>query len=279
VEDDPDITYEKEGTAAILSFNRPERMNAARIKTHRDLIEALERAEADDTVRAIILTGNGRAFCAGTDIADGFNLPAGGDVATGEGVPPDIGGQTVLRLFKLKKPVIAAVNGAAVGFGASLSIACDIRIASENAKWGFVFTRRGIALESCSSWFLPRIVGISTALDWTLSGRMVSCAEALEARLVKTVTAPKALMDAALGAAEALVSETSPISVAMNRQLMWRMLGAPHPAYAHRLESRALSARFTHPDSKEGVAAFREKRKPEFDKRLDGLEFMQSWWE
>lgn len=279
MQDDPDVVYERKGTAAILSFNRPERMNAARIKTHHDLIEVLERAEADDAVRCIILTGSGRAFCAGTDIGDGFNLPVGGDVATGEGVPPDIGGQTVLRLFNLKKPVVAAVNGAAVGFGASLSIACDIRIASENAKWGFVFTRRGIALESCSSWFLPRIVGISTALDWTLSGRMISCTEALETRLVKTVTAPEALMDAALGAAEALVSETSPISVAMNRQLMWRMLGAPYPAHAHRLESRALSARFAHPDSREGVAAFHEKRRPEFDKRLDGLEFMQSWWE
>lgn len=273
-----DVTYAVQNSAAVIAFNRPDRMNAARMKTHEDLINALDRAEADEQVRCIVLTGTGRAFCAGTDIGEGFELPVGGDVVTGEGVPGDVGGKTVLRLFKSNKPVIAAVNGAAVGFGASLTLACDFRIASEHAKWGFVFSRRGIVAESCVSWFLPRAVGIATALDWMLTGRMVSAGEALESRLITSLQAPEALMDAAFGIVDDIASNTAPISVAMNRHLLWRMLGASGPQEAHKLESRALSARLMHPDSKEGVTAFAEKRAPVFDKRLDSLELMDNWW-
>jgi len=273
-----DIDYEIQGAAAVLHFNRPDRMNAARTQTHADLIAAIDRAEADPKVRCLILTGNGRAFCAGTDIAEGFDLPTGGDPRTGEGVPPDIGGAAVLRLFRLNKPVIAAVNGAAVGFGASLTLACDIRLAANTAKWGFVFARRGIAAESCSSWFLPRVVGVQTALDWMLTGRMVLAAEALTTGLVKEVLPQDELLDAALGIAAEIAENTAPVSVAMNRKLVWRMMGASHPAEAHALESRAIAARLMHPDSTEGVAAFAERRAPAFAPDLDAADVMDGWW-
>lgn len=274
----PDVSYKTERAAAVITFDRPDRMNAARSKTHHDLIAAMDRAEADDSVRCIILTGNGRAFCAGTDIEDGFDLPVGGNIATGENVPEDIGGKTVLRLFNLNKPVIAAINGAAIGFGASLTVACDFRLACEHSKWGFVFSRRGIVSESCVSWFLPRAVGINIALDWMLTGRIISAADAVEAKLVKSLTPAEELMEKAFLIADELSDHTAPISVAMNRQLLWRMQGAAGPELAHELESRALSARLQHHDSTEGVTAFAEKRKPSFDDSLTGLEFMKSWW-
>ena len=275
---DPDIAYSVRGAAAVLSFDRPERMNAARMKTHADFVAALDRAEQDDAVRAIVVTGNGKAFCAGTDISEGFRLPEGGNPSTGEGVPADIGGTTVLRLFRSRKPVIAAVNGAAVGFGASLSIACDMRIASPAARWGFVFARRGIAPESCISWFLPRAVGMATALDWMMTGRMVSAEEAAEAGMLKAVVAPDALLDTALAIVEDIAANTAAVSVAMNRQLLWRMAGAAHPSQAHALESRALAARLSHSDSGEGVAAFSEKRPPRFEAGLEGASVMDGWW-
>lgn len=273
-----DIDYAVEGAAAVLRFNRPDRMNAARLQTHDDLIAAMDRAEADPEVRCLILTGNGKAFCAGTDIADGFDLPSGGDPRTGKDVPPDVGGVTVLRLFRLNKPVIAAVNGAAVGFGASLTLACDIRLAAETAKWGFVFARRGIAAESCSSWFLPRAVGVQTALDWMMTGRMVVADEALKSGLVKDVVPQEQLLDAALGIAAQIAENTAPVSVAMNRQMVWRMMGASHPAEAHALESRAIAARLMHPDSAEGVAAFAERRAPLFAQDLGAADVMEGWW-
>lgn len=276
--DTGDIAYSVRDGAAVLAFDRPDRMNAARMKTHTDLIAALDRAEADDAVRCVVLTGQGRAFCAGTDISEGFDLPTGGDPATGEGVAPDVGGVTVLRLFRMRKPVIAAVNGAAVGFGASLTLACDIRLASETAKWGFVFARRGIAAESCCSWFLPRAVGISTALDWMMTGRMVPASEAQAAGMVTSLHPPGSLLDAALEIAREIAENTAPASVAMNRHLLWRMMGAAHPAEAHALESRAIAARLAHPDSAEGVAAFAERRAPRFAAGLDGAEVMSGWW-
>ena len=273
-----DVAYAVRGAAAVLSFARPERMNAARMQTHADLIAALDRAEADDAVRGVVLTGEGRAFCAGTDISEGFVLPEGGDPVTGEGVQPDVGGATVLRIFRMRKPVIAAVNGVAVGFGASVTLACDIRLAAEGARWGFVFARRGICAESCVSWFLPRVVGISTALDWMMTGRMVEAAEAAEAGLVKAVVPAEALLDAALGVVEEIAANTAPVSVAMNRELLWRMLGAGHPAEAHALESRALAARLAHGDSREGVAAFAERRAPRFEAGLAAAAVMDGWW-
>lgn len=273
-----DIEYSVLDAAAILSFDRPDRMNAARMQTHSDLVAALDRAEADDAVRCIILTGRGKAFCAGTDITEGFDLPSGGDPVTGEGVPADVGGTTVLRLFRMKKPVIAAINGAAVGFGASLTLACDVRIATETAKWGFVFARRGIAAESCSSWFLPRAVGISTALEWMVTGRMVPATEALSAGLVRSLHAPEELIKSALGIAREIAENTAPASVAMNRLLLWRMMGAVHPAEAHALESRAIASRLDHLDSAEGIAAFAERRSPRFAPGLSGADVMSGWW-
>ena len=277
-DDWPDITYSRREAAAIIAFNRPAQMNAARRQTHADLVAALDRAEADPGVRAVILTGAGRAFCAGTDISGGFDLPTGGDPATGEGVAPDIGGVTVLRLFRLKKPVIAAVNGAAVGFGASLAVACDIRLAAPSAKWGFVFARRGIAAESCVSWFLPRAVGVSVALEWMMTGRMVSADEAAQAGLVRRVVPADELLDTALGVVAEIAAHTAPVSVAMNRQLIWQMAGAAHPAAAHALESRAIAARLAHPDSTEGVAAFAARRAPQFEPGLDATTIMDHWW-
>lgn len=273
-----DVAYAIRGAAAVVSFNRPDRMNAARAQTHADLSAALDRAEADDDVRAVVLTGEGRAFCAGTDISDGFDLPVGGDPATGEGVPPDIGGVTVLRLFRMNKPVIAAVNGAAVGFGASLSVACDIRLAAPAAKWGFVFARRGIAAESCVSWFLPRAVGMSVALDWMMTGRMIASEEAERSGLVSHVVPLDGLLDAALAIVEDIAAHTAPASVAMNRRLVWRMASASHPAEAHALESRAIAARLAHADSAEGVAAFAERRPPKFGRGLEPAAIIDRWW-
>lgn len=273
-----DIAYARHGAAAVLSFNRPERMNAARAQTHDELIAAMHHAEADPKVRAVVLTGTGRAFCAGTDISGGFELPTGGDPVTGEGVPPDVGGVTVLHLFRLKKPVIAAVNGAAVGFGASLTVACDIRLAAPEAKWGFVFARRGIAAESCVSWFLPRAVGISTALDWMMTARMVGADEALKAGLVKAVVPQADLLATALEIVEDIAANTAPVSVALNRRILWQMAGAADPAEAHGFESRAIAARLAHPDGTEGVAAFAERRPPRFEQGLDAADLLDAWW-
>jgi enoyl-CoA hydratase/carnithine racemase len=174
--------------------------------------------------------------------------------------------------------VIAAINGAAVGFGASLTLACDVRIATETAKWGFVFARRGIAAESCSSWFLPRAVGISTALEWMVTGRMVPATEALSAGLVRSLHAPEELIKSALGIAREIAENTAPASVAMNRLLLWRMMGAVHPAEAHALESRAIASRLDHLDSAEGIAAFAERRSPRFAPGLSGADVMSGWW-
>ena len=273
-----DITYTREGAAAVVRFDRPERLNAARSRTHVELRDALGRAEADEGVRAVILAGEGRAFCAGTDIGGGFDLPSGGDPATGEGVPPDIGGETILRVFAMRKPVLAAIHGPAVGFGASLTLACDQRLAGPGARWGFVFSRRGIAAESCSSWFLPRIVGLPTALDWMLSGRLVEVEEARATGLVSRFAQTERLLPEALAWVEELARETAPASVAINRQLLWRMAGAAHPAEAHTLESRAVAARLAHPDSVEGVAAFTERRSPVFPGRIEDAAFMDAWW-
>ena len=272
------LTWRREGAAAVIAGARPAVLNAATVATHRALVAALDRADADDGVRGVILTGEGRAFCAGTDISDGFALPSGGDVETGAGVPPDVGGATVLRLFAMRKPVIAAVNGIAAGFGASLTAACDIRLAAETARFAFLFARRGICAESCVSWFLPRVVGLPTALDWMMTGRTVSAEEALQVRFVRSLHAPDALLPAALALVDEIAQETAPASVAINRQLLWRMSGAADPAVAHDYESRGVAARLAHPDSAEGVAAFVERRKPRFAPGLDGAAMMNRWW-
>lgn len=273
-----DIGYGAADGIATITFRRPEVMNAARSQTHGELIRALDLAEADDAVRVVIVTGAGRAFCAGTDLSAGFDLPADGDPATGAGVVPDIGGVTVLRLYRMQKPVIAAINGAAAGFGLTFTLAMDLRLAARGAKFAFPFTRRGICAESCSSWFLPRVVGIQTAQDWMLTGRTFAAEEALARGLVHDLLAPEDLLPRARAIAAEIVGQTAPASVALNRQLLWRMMGASHPAEAHALESRAVAATLAASDSREGVASFHERRPPRFTGRVADAGYMAAWW-
>jgi enoyl-CoA hydratase/carnithine racemase len=273
-----DLDYQVEANVATIAFNQPDKLNAARAGTYPELIAALDAADADDSVRAVIVTGRGRAFCAGTDLSGGFRLPKGGDPATGEGIPPDLGGTVTLRVFDMRKPVIGAINGPAVGFGATFLLPMDYRLASTTAKIGYVFARRGIVAESCSSWFLPRIVGIATALDWMLSGRIVEAPEALAKGLVSEVLPPEDLLPRATAIARELAENSAPGSMALNRQLLWRMLGADHPFEAHELESRAIAAALAMPDSTEGAKSFLEKRPPQFTGRVADTDFSKAWW-
>ncbi|MCF1707936.1 enoyl-CoA hydratase-related protein [Tabrizicola sp. J26] len=262
---------------AELTLDRPEKFNAMRAGDYDLLLSLLEKVEADADVRVLILTGAGRAFCAGTDLSDGFDLPAGGDPATGAGVPPDLGGRVALRLFSFRKPVIAAINGAAIGFGATLTLPCDFRLAVPEARFGFVFSRRGIAADGCSSWFLPRIVGPTKAADWLLTGRMFDAAEAQASGLLTRIAPAEALLKEARLLASDLASNCSPLSLAVNRQLLWQMAGAPHPFLAHQLESRAMVATLAGPDPAEGARAFREKRSPTFRSNAAAAEFIGGW--
>lgn len=274
-----DVRYEAREAVAIITLDRPERLNAARVRTIDELRMALDRADGDDAIRAVIVTGAGRAFCAGADVENGFDLPTGGDPATGVGVPSDIGGRVTLRLLQMRKPVIAAINGAAAGFGATVILAMDRRFASSSAKFVYPFVRRGIMAESCSSWFLPRLVGMSSALDWMLTGRTIPVTEALAKGLVDEVTEPDQVLDRALAYACEIASQTAPMSVAVTRQLLWRMANTDHPQLAHNLESRALTALLAHSDALEGVASFIEKRSPSFGGKASATDFMDKWWD
>jgi enoyl-CoA hydratase/carnithine racemase len=257
---------------ATLTLDRPQVLNAISPLMEREFLEAFDRIDENDVVRAVVVTGRGRAFCAGADLSVG---DAGFDVVRrarerdteplgADGVPRDGGGIMALRIFACRKPVVGAINGAAVGAGATVPLAMDIRLGSELAKFGMVFARRGMSPDAASSWFLPRVVGISRALDWMISGRMFDAGEALEAGYLRSVHAPDELLPAAYETARALVSDSAPVSVAVTRQLLWRMLGADHPMQAHRLESRAILSRSVAADSAEGVAAFLEKRQARF---------------
>lgn len=273
-----DIGYAVEDGIATITLDRPDKLNAARVETHAELVAALGAADEDDGVRVVIVTGAGRAFCAGTDLSGGFDLPTGGDPATGAGVPADVGGTVTLRLFAMNKPVIGAVNGVAAGFGATVLLAMDHRIAVDGARFVFPFVRRGIMAESCSSWFLPRLVGLATALDWMLSGRMIEAEEALEKGLVDALVEPAGLLPRARAVAGEIARNTAPASVAVTRRLLWRMAGAQGPEIAHDYESRALTALLAHPDSKEGVRSFLEKRPPAFTGTAGDAAFMKAWW-
>ncbi len=244
-------------------------MNAA---MRRELCAALAAADADDAVRAIVFTGSGRAFCAGADLSGGAQTFDTAQRAANDraGLEPgrDGGGVLALRLFACTKPLIAAVNGAAVGIGASMLLPMDIRIASSAARIGFVFARRGIVPDACASWFLPRVVGISRALEWSMEGRLLPAQEALEGGLLREVCAPEALLERARALALALCNDGAPVSIALTRQLMWRMLGAPHPMDAHRVESQLITQRGASTDAREGVRAFLDKRPAEFPGRV-----------
>jgi enoyl-CoA hydratase/carnithine racemase len=267
-----EIRYEIADNVLTITLNRPERLNAFTPTMGRELIEAFDRADADDDVRAIIVTGEGRGFCAGADLAGGGSTFDWRDRQEVDEVPRDGGGQVALRIFELTKPVIAAINGPAVGVGITMTLPMDIRLAAEEARIGFVFTRRGIVPEACSSWFLPRVVGISQAMEWVATGRVFSAEEALAGGLVSGVHRQGELLGAARGLAGEISRHTAPVSVALARRMLWTMLGAEHPMIAHRADSRAMFARGQSDDAREGVTSFLEKREPRFTDRVsDGL--------
>lgn len=268
------IVYEVADHIATITLNRPEQLNVFTNTMMREIIDAFDRIDADDEVRVVIVTGSGRGFCAGADLSGGGETFSGGgsDVQTNVGVPRDGGGLVTLRIFECTKPVIAAINGPAVGVGVTMTLPMDIRLASDTAKFGFVFARRGIVPEACSSWFLPRVVGISRAAEWCYSGRVFPAAEALAGGLVRSVHAPDDLLPAARAIAAEIAENTAPVSVALTRQMLWRMLGADHPMEAHRVDSRAIKERGRSADSREGVVSFLEKRPPNFPVKVsDGL--------
>jgi enoyl-CoA hydratase/carnithine racemase len=268
-----EIRYEVADHILTITLDRPDRMNAFTATMMRELIEAFDAADADDDVRAVVVTGAGRAFCAGADLEKGGDTFDWSSRQEGEGdVPRDGGGQVVLRIFECTKPVIAAINGAAVGVGITMTLPMDVRLVAEGAKLGFVFARRGIVPEACSSWFLPRIVGISQAMEWAASGRVFTAEEALAGRLVRSVHPTEQVLDAAYSLAREIADHAAPVSVALTRRLMWTMLGASHPMEAHRADSRALFSRGRSADVREGVTSFLEKRDPAFTDRVgDGL--------
>jgi enoyl-CoA hydratase/carnithine racemase len=257
------VVLQKLGPVAIMRLNRPHRLNAFTADMAGRIIATFDECDSDDSVRAVVLTGAGRAFCAGADLENREDTFVLHDAGTGE-APPDEGGRVSLRIFRSTKPVIAAINGPAAGVGVTMTLPADVRIASSTAKFGFVFTRRGLVPEACSNWFLPRIVGISTALEWSIGGKMVSVDEALARGLIREVVPPERLLDRAIAVAAELTEGTSPVSVAMTRQLMWRMLGAAGPDVAHQAESTAIFSRGRSLDVREGVAAFLDKRAPVF---------------
>ena len=257
------------GGVMTLTLDRPEKLNAFTIEMMQELIDAFDVADADDAVRAVVVTGAGRAFCAGADISGGTKGFV--DVEKrkiGDGIVRDGGGLLTLRIFDSLKPVIAAVNGAAVGVGATMQLPMDMRLASEDAKFGFVFGRRGIVPEACSSWFLPRVVGISKAMEWSTTGRIFDAQEAFSAGLVRSVHKPADLIGAAQELAEEIGANNAPVSVALTRQVMWRMLGADHPMQAHRVDSLAIELRSASADAAEGVRSFTEKRPAVFPDKV-----------
>jgi enoyl-CoA hydratase/carnithine racemase len=242
----------------------------------KDLLAAFDETDRNDAVRAVIVTGAGKAFCAGADLGiaggDTFNYARrdSGNEIIQNGIRRDGGGRVALRIFRSLKPVIAAVNGAAVGVGVTMQLPMDFRIASTAAKFGFVFSRRGITPEACSSWFLPRLVGVPTALDWFYSGRVFDANEAKEKGLVQSLHEPDALLPAAYELAHRVTDKSSPVSIAIARQMVWRMMGAEHPMDAHKVDSRALQSRGQAADVKEGIASFMEKRDPVFPNSVAG---------
>ncbi|HTO68793.1 MAG TPA: crotonase/enoyl-CoA hydratase family protein [Myxococcota bacterium] len=276
-----EIQYAVADRVLTLTLHRPDKLNAFTARMLSELLDALDRADADDDVRAVIFTGAGRAFCAGADLSSGsgtFDSRAG---AEGVGIEQrrDGGGRLTLRLYDCKKPIIAAINGPAVGVGVTMTLPMDVRLASTDARFGFVFARRGICMEAASSWFLPRVVGVSRALEWTYTGRVFPASEALEGGLVRSLHAPAELLSAARELAREIADNTSAISVAMTRQLVWKMLGADHPMEAHKLDSRAITALGQSADAHEGVGAFLEKRKADFRQRPSrDMPAFFPWW-
>ena len=272
------LTTELDHRTLTVTLNRPDRMNALTEKMLIELLQVFDEIDQNDEIRVAIVTGAGRAFCAGADLGGGgktFDHSQEEEAREHR----DGGGLGSLRIFECKKPVIAAINGAAVGVGVTLTLPMDVRIASEAAKFGFVFARRGIVPEACSSWFLPRLVGISQAMEWVATGRVFSAQEALAGGLVSRVVAPDQLLPTARALAAEIADNTSAVSVALARQLMWRMLGADHPMEAHKLDSRAIYAMGQSPDGYEGVTSFLEKRPASFTMKVSSdMPGFFPWW-
>lgn len=276
------LKYEVSDRILTLTLNQPEKMNAVNAAFCRELIAAFDEADSDDSVRVVIVTGAGRAFSAGADLSAGAQDESFRDRFTGKAdTSPrrDDGGVVALRIFDMKKPLIAAINGPAVGFGITLTLPMDVRIASNTARMGFVFARRGIMLDACATWFLPRLVGMGAAAEWVYSGRVFSAQEALEKRLVSELAAPADLIPRARAIATEIAANSSSISVAFSRQMMWKMLGAEHPLEAHILESKTLNWMYGVPDAGEGVASFLEKRPPAFPMKVStDMPGFYPWW-
>ena len=275
------ILYEVEDSILTITLNRPEALNAFNNEMLFELIDACDKADADDDVKAIIITGAGRGFCAGADLSGGgnaFDYDSREDKENG--LSRDGGGRLTLRLYELNKPIIAAINGPAVGVGVTMTLPMDIRLASTNAKFGFVFARRGIVPEACSSYFLPRVVGISKALEWCYSGKVFPASEAMEGGLLRSLHEPEDLLVEARKIAAEIADNTSAVSITLVRHMMWKMLGADHPMEAHKIDSRGIYHRGKSPDSKEGVVSFLEKRPADFPGKVstDMPEFFP-WWE
>lgn len=267
------LRYELADGVLTLTLNRPDRLNAFTSQMGEELIAAFDAADADDDVRAIVMTGEGRAFCAGADLQKaGATFDYTERVAAGETVPRDRGGTVTLRIFESTKVVIGAINGPAVGVGATMTLPMDVRLASEEARFGFVFTRRGIVPEAASSWFLPRVVGISQAMEWVATGRVFDAGEALRGGLVRSLHPAGELLGAARALAGEIAEHAAPVSVAAARRMLWRMLGEAHPMAAHRIDSEVMLRRGMSDDAREGVTSFLEKRPATFaDLVSDGL--------
>ncbi len=279
------IIYDVADGIATITMHRPEKMNAFTNVMMREMCTAFDLVDADDTVRAVIVTGSGeRSFCAGADLTP----DSGGDVFASRSEVEtlsdervrDSGGRLTLRIFQCKKPVIGAINGAAVGIGATMQLAMDFRLASDTARFGFVFARRGIVPEAASSWFLPRLVGMQQALEWCMTGRVFDAGEALKGGLVRSVHAPTDLLEAALALAREIADNTAPVSIALTRAMLWRLSAADHPMAAHAIDSRAIYRRARSGDAKEGIASFLEKRSPVYpDKVSTDLPDFFPWWD
>ena len=282
------IKYEVKDKILIITLNRPDRLNAFTGQMMNDLISAFDSASNDDEVRVVIVTGEGKGFCAGADLGAGeatFNRdenPRAKKTDDEDNLEwlRDGGGRTTLAIYDCSKPIIAAINGPAVGVGVTMTLPMDIRLASEEAKFGFVFARRGLVPEAASSWFLPRIVGISKSLEWTFSGKVFDAEEALQGGLIRSVHSKDSLLDEAKKIANEIIENTSPVSVSMTRQMLWKMLGADHPMEAHKVDSRAIYELGKGEDTKEGVNSFLEKRPPKFPSKVSkDMPDFYPWWD
>ena len=283
------IKYEIDNNILTITLNRPDKLNAFTGQMMDELISAFDSAGKDDEVRVIIVTGEGRGFCAGADLSSGNNT-FNRDVRNNKGDQVDHqkdpewirdgGGKTTLSIFECPKPIIAAINGPAVGVGVTMTLPMDIRLASEDAKFGFVFARRGLVPEAASSWFLPRLVGISKALEWTYSGKVFNATEAKEGGLIRSIHKPEELLNEARLIANEIIQSSSSVSVSLTRQMLWRMLGADHPMEAHKIDSRLIYELGRGEDVKEGVNSFLEKRSPDFPNKVsEDMPESYPWWD